>query len=219
MTCPTPQRNRITTCWTFCNTKPSSPENRSLFSNCVSLIRFSAFVFSFMGQILTGSLLHHTTNPLQKPALSLFDCDKVWHDATLKRKIPGWNGSQGHPVTSRSQKPSQTSHNKQSASVATLIKKQQWDPFLFSSHLHHSLSYDFILHVSFLSCWAGVLNEVTTPAALGSSSKCCLKRAFSPLLSYRPISFTLTLPFSCSVYTSPTPLHLLMCPLSPFNVK
>lgn len=78
-----------------------------------------------MGQILTGSLLHHTTNPLQKPALSLLDCDKVWHDATLKRKIPERNGSQGHPVTSRSQKPSQTSHNKQSASVATLIKKQR----------------------------------------------------------------------------------------------
>lgn len=125
----------------------AAPKIDLFFSNCVSLIRFSAFVFSFMGQILTGSLLHHTTNPLQKPALSLLDCDKVWHDALLKRKIPERNGSQGHPVTSRSQKPSQTSHNKQ-LSVATLIKKQRCDPFLFTSHLHHSL---FLMTSSYIS--------------------------------------------------------------------
>lgn len=84
----------------------------------------------------------------------------------------------------------------------------------FCSFLHLSLSPTSSSNISlFLSCWAGVLNEVTTRAVWVCASECCLKRAFLsfPLIFYplnHPISFTLTFP---PPYPSPPPLLLLMC--------
>lgn len=92
----------------------------------------------------------------------------------------------------------------------------------FCSCLHLSLFLTTSSHISFfLSCWAGVLNEVTTRAVWGCASECCLKRAFLsfPLIFYplnHPISFTLTFP---PPYPSPPPLLLLMCSHSLLKVK
>lgn len=119
-------------------------------------------------------------------------------------------------MTSHRQKPSQTSHNKQ-LSVATLClwsRRRDEICLLFPlfSFAPSSFPYDFS-YLSFPSRWAGVLNEATTPAALGCTSKCCLKRAFLsfPLIFYpfhRPISFTLAFPSPLSLST----------PFTSFNV-
>lgn len=131
--------------------------------------------------------------------------------------MPEQNPRPGRLLTSHTEtstnKPQQTAF---CGHTAPLIKRKTWELFLLSSAPFCTFLFFLQLHLmllSLFSCWAGVLNEVTTRAALGCALKCCLKRAFLPfpLIFYplhHPISFTLTFP-------SPLSISIL---ISSFNV-
>lgn len=118
--------------------------------------------------------------------------------------------------------PPKTHHDKQLSRAALLLWSRSRDESCLLFLLLPLAPFSFLTTSSnisgSLSCWAGVLNEVTTRAALGCVLKCCLKRAFLsfPLIFYplhHPISFTLAFPCPLSFSSPITSFNVF--PLAP----
>lgn len=178
------------------------------FLYCISFIKVSA---SFFYPFTIQPKLFSSFTTLDCQHFSLETCPELlrlwylWGFGMLlcwSVIMPQQNRRPGQTMTSHRQKPSQRSHNKQ-LSVATLcLWSRSRDEIcllfpLFGFALF-SFPYDFSLCLFFPSRWAGVLNEGTTPAALGCTLNSCLKRAFlsyllsppSPHLLYSILSFS-----------------------------